>query len=55
MTTSPVLDPEVETEVEKETAKLSEPKPPGPLRPKRRTLLEEIFEGHEDFLGYTPD
>ena len=55
MTTSPVLDREVETEVEKETAKISEPKPPGPLRPKRRTLLEEIFEGHEDFLGYTPD
>jgi hypothetical protein len=55
MTTSPVLDPEVETEVEEETPKISELKPPTPFRQKPRTLLEEIFEGHEDFLGYTPD
>ncbi len=55
MTTSPVLDPEVETEVEEETTKISEPKLPTPFRQKPRTLLEEIFEGHEDFLGYTPD
>jgi hypothetical protein len=55
MTISPVLDPEVETEVEKGTIKVSEPKIPNPLRPKQRTLLEEIFEGHQDFLGYTPD
>jgi|HubBroStandDraft_5_1064220.scaffolds.fasta_scaffold67725_2 hypothetical protein len=55
MTISPVLDPEVETEVEKETAKASEPKIPASLRPKPRTVLEEIFEGHQDFLACTPD
>ncbi|MGA8437450.1 MAG: hypothetical protein WB762_21245 [Candidatus Sulfotelmatobacter sp.] len=45
----------VETEVDKETARVFEPKIPAPLRPKQRTLLEEIFAGHQDFPGYTPD
>jgi hypothetical protein len=55
MTISPVLDPEAETELERETAKVPKTKIPTPLRPKPRTLIEEIFEGHQDFLGYTPD
>ncbi len=36
----------------------SEPEPePGPLGWKQhvRALLVAIFEGHEEFLGYTPD
>jgi hypothetical protein len=55
MTANSVLEPEVEPKVEKKTVNLSGPKPATPLRPKRRTLLEEIFEGHEEYLGYTPD
>jgi hypothetical protein len=51
MTISTVFDREVETAIEKATAKVSEPKIPTSLRPKPRTALEAIFEGHQDFLG----
>ncbi len=56
MAASPVITPEEELAEEKKTVKASAPKPK-PVRPKqaRQTLLEEIFEGHEEFLGYTPD
>jgi hypothetical protein len=46
--------PQVETESEKEIETVREPEPVPPT-PKRRTLLQRIFEGHEEYLGYTPD
>jgi hypothetical protein len=54
MTISPVLDPEVETGVEKETAKVSELKIPTSLRPKPRTVREAIFEGTRIFSPTLP-
>jgi hypothetical protein len=56
MAASPVTTPEEELAAEKKTVKASAPKPK-PVRPKQRnlTVLEEIFEGHEEFLGYTAD
>ncbi|MFZ0308594.1 MAG: hypothetical protein WCA76_04765 [Candidatus Sulfotelmatobacter sp.] len=55
MVTAPTLAPEEEElAVEKRTVKLSEPKPPARKQPSRN-LLSEIFEGHEEFLGLTPD
>jgi hypothetical protein len=46
--------PQVETESPKEIETIREPQPVAPT-PKRRTLLHRIFEGHEEYLGCTPD
>ncbi|MFZ0199523.1 MAG: hypothetical protein WB523_22685 [Candidatus Sulfotelmatobacter sp.] len=46
--------PQVETESRKKTVTTREPEPVAPT-PKPRTLLQRIFEGHEEYLGYTPD
>jgi hypothetical protein len=46
--------PQVEPYSQDETLKLREPKPVAPKR-QVRSLLHEIFEGHEEFLGLTPD
>ncbi len=46
--------PEVETESRKHNVTIGEEKPPSPAS-RRRTLLHRIFEGHEEYLGYTPD
>jgi hypothetical protein len=49
-----IEEPEVESPVEEEPARIDEPKP---IRRKRsiRDVLVAIFEGHEEFLGWTPD
>jgi len=44
---------EAEPEVEKRTRKASAPRRPVP--PKGRDFLEEMFNGHEEFLGLTSD
>ncbi|MFZ0954507.1 MAG: hypothetical protein WAN17_19710 [Candidatus Sulfotelmatobacter sp.] len=58
MAASPIIAPEEELELEKKDLKVcetkSKPKPAGQKRPDR-SLLQKIFEGHEEFLGYTPD
>lgn len=48
------LDPEPETMVEVEPLRLDEPVPMGRKQP-LRDLLDEIFKGHEEYLGLTPD
>ncbi len=48
------IAPPVEQPVEKKTVQVSEPKPVSPQQP-ARDLLVEIFSGHEEFLGWTPD
>ncbi len=55
MAPSLLAPPEVEFEIEEEVLAELETKRPAPPAPKRRNLLEEIFQGHEDFLGLTPD
>ena len=55
MAPSLLAPPEVEFEIEEELVNESKTKRPAPPTSKRRNLLEEIFEGHEDFLGLTPD
>jgi len=44
---------EVEASVEKQTAPVRKPG----SKPEQRfgDLVMQIFEGHEEFLGYTPD
>jgi hypothetical protein len=51
-----ILDvvPQVEPESRKETVTIREPKPVAP-KPQSRTLLQRMFEGNEEYLGYTPD
>jgi hypothetical protein len=48
------IAPQVEPPVEKKIVRTYEPKPVAP-KPPVRNLLSEIFEGHEEFLGWTPD
>ncbi len=45
--------PEVESSVEKQTATAGKPG----SKPEQRfeDLVMQIFQGHEEFLGYTPD
>ncbi len=40
--------------VREKSAPLDEPQPLGP-KESPRSLLAEIFQGHEEFLGWTPD
>jgi hypothetical protein len=53
-----IIAPEVETPVEppveKKPVLADEPKPAG-WEQRVRDLLVAIFEGHEEFLGWTPD
>lgn len=46
--------PEIESPVEEKEIQGVEPKQIEPKRPVK-SLLAEIFEGHQEFLGYTPD
>ncbi|HTV66799.1 MAG TPA: hypothetical protein VMD98_14410 [Bryocella sp.] len=57
---STCVESELETPVEEEPAWVEEPEPePEPELPDRghriRDLLVNIFAGHEEFLGLTPD
>jgi len=54
MAASPKLAPQVELVFEKKIPKRAEPKPIEE-KPPVRDLLTEIFGGHEEFLGWTPD
>ena len=51
---STIIAPEVESPVEKRPERVDEPKPVG-WKQWVRDLLVAIFEGHEEFLGWTPD
>jgi len=46
--------PQLEPPVEKNPLQACEPKRVAPKNP-FRDLLAKIFQGHEDFLGWTPD
>ena len=48
------IAPEVERPVEKASVRIDGPKPVG-WKQRIRELLIAIFEGHEEFLGWTPD
>jgi hypothetical protein len=55
MSASSVITPEEELVSEKKTSKIyAPPKTQTPQKPKREPL-SELFEGHEEYLGYTPD
>jgi hypothetical protein len=51
---APCVAPQVEPPVEKKATPVDKPKPVG-LKQRVRDLLVAIFEGHEEFLGWTPD
>jgi hypothetical protein len=51
---TPSIAPDVKLSVEKKTMQVWEPKPPS-LKQRVQNLLVEIFGGHEEFLGWTPD
>jgi hypothetical protein len=58
MAASPIIAPEEEMAFEEKTLKVYERKlTPKPLGPKQRVkdMLVTIFEGREEFLGWTPD
>ena len=48
------IAPQEEVAVEKKTNKVCESKPMAP-KPQAQNLVAKIFEGHEEFLGWTPD
>jgi len=48
------LDPEPEIIIEEEPARFDEPAPAG-WKQRVRDLLVAIFQGHEEYLGLTPD
>ena len=53
---APCIAPQVEPPVEKKTMQVCEPKPKPEGRKQRvRDLLEKIFKGREEFLGWTPE
>ncbi|MGD0415878.1 MAG: hypothetical protein ABSA80_11030 [Terriglobales bacterium] len=51
---TPSIAPQVKLPREKKTTSVWEPKPPS-LKQQVQNLLVEIFGGHEEFLGWTPD
>jgi len=51
---APCIAPQVEPPVERETLQVRQTKLVAPQQPPG-SILAEIFEGHEDFLGCTPD
>ncbi|MGA2021789.1 MAG: hypothetical protein ABSH02_14450 [Candidatus Sulfotelmatobacter sp.] len=58
MAPSTIIEPEVDLDLEQNPRAASGPKQPKPSThpsPKQRNLLDEIFNGHEEFLGVTPD
>ncbi len=58
MAANPNTVPQVKLHVEKRTLEIVESKPeskPVSARQRIRNLLLKIFEGHQDFLGRTPD
>jgi hypothetical protein len=48
-----MVEPEVELPVEQNSEPTYEPRVD--LKQRVRNLLVAIFEGHEEYLGYTPD
>lgn len=54
MAANPQIVPQMELVVETKTMKVSEPKPAG-LKQRVRDLLVDIFAGHQEFLGWTPE
>jgi hypothetical protein len=48
------IAPQVKMHVEEKLMPVSETRPAG-LKQRIRDLLVAIFEGHEEFLGWTPD
>jgi hypothetical protein len=52
MAAPPCIAPEEETLVEENLSPEDEPEP---TEVKPKSLLVEIFSGHEEFLGWTPD
>ncbi|MFZ0419998.1 MAG: hypothetical protein WAM04_17995 [Candidatus Sulfotelmatobacter sp.] len=58
MAPSAIIEPEVDLDLEQELRDAygpKQPKPSTPPTPKQRNLLDEIFKGHEEFLGLTAD
>jgi hypothetical protein len=60
MAPSAIIEPEVDLELDLEqkprtTSGPRQPKASSPPSPEQRNLLDEIFKGHEEFLGLTPD
>jgi hypothetical protein len=56
MAASPKVAPPAVPGFDLRTIKVYEPKPKPPgLRERVRILLIQIFEGHQEFLGFTPD
>jgi len=53
MAASPKLAPQIEVAWEKKTEPAAKPEPAG-LKQRVRALLIEIFKGHTEFLGWTP-
>ena len=51
---STIIAPDVDPLVEEKREPVEEPKPVG-WKQRVRELLVAIFEGHEEFLGWTPD
>jgi hypothetical protein len=54
MSANAVLDPPEELIAEEKSPQIYEPKLK-PVAPRKLSLLEEIFKGHQEFLGLTPD
>jgi len=54
MAANPKIAPHVDLALEKQTMQVCEPKRVG-LKQRVRNLLAEIFKGHKEFLGWTPD
>ena len=54
MAANPKIAPQINPVSEKETIRLCQPKPVT-LKQRIQNLLIEVFKGHEEFLGWTPD
>jgi len=54
MAANPNITPQVKMVFDKKTMQVCDPKPVD-LTQRIRDLLVEIFEEHEEFLGWTPD
>jgi hypothetical protein len=54
MAASPKLTPQLAIAWDKNSPPAAEPKPAG-LKQRVRDLLIEIFKGHREYLGWTPD
>jgi hypothetical protein len=54
MAANPTVAPQAERVLEKKTLEVCDRRPLG-LKQRVRDRLIEIFEGYEEFLGWTPD